>query len=221
MAKHRGCVLLLACVFAGAGAVPQGCRSHQPAGFDAFTRNRLAVVVRSLESVRDAQSLALDQCTRTLRAIRQEAWTGAEPDAAYDNIRRMRATCESRAHSADLRLSRAEFQGEDYFAQWGRELEDYDDNDLRENARRERTEVLARYKATLRHVHEAQDAFAPVLAAIEDQVLYLKHHRGQPAVPPRPAPVIEPLSRADDLTSRTTIARIAIDDFIASVDRRR
>ncbi len=193
------------------------CRSREPAPFETFTRNKLAAVVRGLESARDAQVLARDQLVKTLDAIRRDAWTGAVPDDAYDLIRRMRSTCESRSTSAHQRIRQASLRGDEYFGQWSRELEDYDDTDLRASGRRARNDLKARFDETIRALKAAEATIEPVLTVIDDQVLFIKHHRGQQALPERPTPTIDPPAQADALINLTRLAELQVDDFFDGV----
>src|SRR4051812_31159272 len=80
-----------------------GCASGPSANFEAFSRNRLAVLARNLESTRDAQKIATDQLVAAVDVIKKETGEGADPAKAYEVARRTLATSESRVRAAHNR----------------------------------------------------------------------------------------------------------------------
>ncbi|HYE61606.1 MAG TPA: DUF2959 family protein [Phycisphaerales bacterium] len=188
---------------------------RQPARFDAFSRNRMEVLVRQVTSARDAHSAATDQIVDTLRAVRRKAWTGAEPQEAYDLVRRMLATCESRYHTAKLRRDRMEETGREFFDQWGREVEDYADETLRQESRRNLNDFKDRLKVVVRQMEQAEQEMDKVIGVVQDQMLFIKHHRTSAALPPRPGPEVEPVVQAETLVNMTGITVLRADDFIS------
>jgi hypothetical protein len=205
-------IVLLALV----GACLSGCHDNLSPSFEAFSRNRLAVLARNMESTRDAQNAASEQVTTTVQTIKRDAWTGADPAQAYDLTRRLESASESRIRNAHSRLKVVKTNGEDFFRQWAKENTEYSDRDLRESSRQNRVKVQAEFDAAIAQMKKADAATEPVLTAIRDQVLFLKHHRNSAAVPARPANSSDPAIPAEALAEQTAVAARVATEFAAS-----
>jgi hypothetical protein len=193
-----------------------GCVTDKdPARFDAFSENKMASVGRSVESARDAYVRAHDQIVEAVRTIRERAWTGSRPQEAYDLTRRLLARCESRLHSASRRLVSARAAAAEHFDQWGRELDDYEDKTLREESRRSLNEYKARFRTVAEEMERAGKEMEKVVAAIQDQMLFIKHHRNDAALPPRPQPEVDWEARMNPMMGQTDLAVLRADEFIA------
>lgn len=198
------------------GCVLPGCvNDRQPARFDAFSRNRMEVLVRQVRSARDAHSTATDQIVDTLRNVRLKTWTGAAPQESYDLVRRALATCESRYHTAQLRRERMEETASAFFDQWGRELEDYADETLRQESRRNLNDFKDRLKVVAKQMEETEEEMDKVIGVVQDQMLFIKHHRTAAALPPRPGPEVEPVLQAEPLVNMTSLTVLRADDFMS------
>jgi hypothetical protein len=207
---------ILIALLAVVSACVAGCRSDFSPSFEAFSRNRLAVLAHNMESTRDSQNEASQQVTATVQAIKRDAWTGADPAQAYDQIRRLEAACDTRIRSARARLKLVQSSGDDFFGQWAKENTEYQDKDLRESSRQNRLRVKADYDAAIAQMKQADAATEPAITAIRDQVLFLKHHRNSPAVPERPANSSDPAIPAEALAEQTAAAAKLATAFAAS-----
>jgi hypothetical protein len=192
-----------------------GCVTDKdPARFDAFTHNKMAVLARNLESARDAHATAGEQIVEAVRTIKAKAWTGTPPQEAYDTTRRLLARCESRRHTADRRLKLARNSATEHFDQWGRELEDYDDKTLREASRRSLNDYKARFRVVAEQMDKAGAEMENVCAAIQDQMLFVKHHRNTAALPPRPQPEVDLEALAEPMMNQVGLVVLRADEFI-------
>jgi hypothetical protein len=174
------------------------------------------VLARYFESTRDSQQAAAEQVTSTVETIKREAWTGADSAAAYDQIKRLVASCETRVRTAHARLTMLQSSGEDLFDQWAREIREYQDGDLRQSARQSRSKVLAEFNDAMGKMRSADGATEPALGALRDQVLFIKHHRDTPTLPPRPEGAADPAVPAKTLADKTEVAAKAAGEFAAS-----
>jgi hypothetical protein len=205
-------VVVLAVALASLG----GCRSDFSPTFEAFSQNKLAVLARNTESVRDSQKAASEQITKTVERIKQEAWTGANPMDAYDMARRAESSCETRVRAAQERLKLVEASADLFFSQWRREIREYEDSALKASSRDNLARMEKSFNDALAQMHKADDGTQPALAAIQDQVLFLKHHRNFPEVPERPPNSADPTPPAERLVELTEAASRAADDFAAA-----
>jgi len=171
---------------------------------------------RNLESTRDAQKTATDELVASIEAIKAKTGTGADPGQSYDIARRALATCESRVRAAHNRIRVVETNGQDFFHQWSKENTEYEDRDLKESSRQNRVKLKASFESVIHDMWKADDACRPVLTAIRDQMLFLKHHRNAPAVPERPPGSSDPALPAEALAKQTELAGRRAEEFVAS-----
>jgi len=205
--------LLLALFFA-----ISGCATPPSPSYDAFTRNKLAVLARSAGLARDGQQAAVASVADGLDRLRVEAGEGADPILAYQASRRVLAVAESRVRASRKRILRMDATGYDLFDEWSRELGHYDDAALRSEASRRRSEVKAAFALARSALTAAQSAADPLLTHLRDESLYLKHHRSASVVPPRPAKAVDPapaLARLQDLAMEAAARTEAFIAFVA------
>jgi hypothetical protein len=210
---RRLCLLVV--LLAAPGLLSACVTDRNPARLDAFSHNKMEVLVRQVTSARDSHTVATDQIVSTLKVIRRRAWTGTPPQEAYDTVRRALATCESRYRTAQQRRKLVQSTSVEFFEQWGRELEDYDDDTLRDESRRTLNDFKDRLKVVTRQMKDAEEEMDKVIGVVQDQMLFIKHHRTSASLPPRPGPDVEPVIQAETLVNMTSVTVLRADDFIS------
>jgi hypothetical protein len=206
--------LAVLCLVVAAAA---GCHDTELSpSFETSSRNRLAVLARNMQSTLEAQQAAAEQISKGVQTIKTEAWTGADPAEAYDVARRVDSSSETRVRNAHGRIKVVQSNGEDLFSQWDKENDEYTDKDLRESSRQNRLKVKAAFDAAIEQMKKADEATEPALAAIRDQVLFLKHHRNSATVPERPSFSADPALPADALVKVTNLAATLTQQFVDS-----
>jgi Protein of unknown function (DUF2959) len=194
-----------------------GCHDTELSpSFETSSRNRLAVLARNMTSTLEAQQAAAEKISTGVQTIKTEAWTGADPADAYDVARRVDTSSETRVRNARGRIKVVQSNGEDLFSQWAKENDEYTDKDLKESSRQNRLKVKATFDAAIEQMKKADEATEPALAAIRDQVLFLKHHRNSPTVPERPSFSADPALPAEALVKATNLAATLTQQFVDS-----
>jgi hypothetical protein len=70
----------------------------------------------------------------------------------------------------------------DLFAEWQKEITEYQNADLRRKSEENLAQTKSRYGQLLEAMKRAESKMKPVLAAFKDQVLFLKHNLNAQAV---------------------------------------
>jgi Protein of unknown function (DUF2959) len=209
------------CLFGAGGllcaALLSGCRSDYSPSFEAFSRNKLAVIGRNMETTRDAQTKASEKVTEAVATIQRDTWTGADPIEAYNVARRAEAGCDTRVREAHRRLTTLEASANDFFRKWAVENTEYEDPKLKESSRQNLSKVKTQFDQALAAMKKADGVTQPALDALQDQVLFLKHHRNFPTVPERPLNSSNPAGPAQILAKLTEEAAAKATEFAASV----
>lgn len=142
-------------------------------------------LVSSVEAARDQQeeaketfSSALDE----LLAISEGAGATAELESQYRKIESAFKKSESKAGAVNARIEAVERVAGALFKEWGNELEQYSSADLRRASERQLEGTREQYNQLLAAMKQAASKMDPVLAALKDQTLFLKHNLNAQAI---------------------------------------
>ena len=209
-------VLVLATLLALAG----GCSKIYYGTMEAFGYEKRELLVRRVQSAREAQEQARRQLVDTHEQfgsiVRLPAGDGA---AQYDRLGDEYEDLKD-AH-ADARAAIAEMDNlaDDLFREWRKELKRYSDRELRKRSERELAETRGRYQGLEVAMRRAEEGMGPLLRVLEDQVLFLKHRpdAGAAAALQEQAETIG--SQVRQLTADIDAAIAQADAFIVSIRR--
>ncbi|MBA3847046.1 MAG: DUF2959 family protein [Planctomycetes bacterium] len=126
---------------------------------------------------------------------------------------------ETRAIAAETgeKADRMQTDGDDYFAEWEKEVGDIANEDIRSMSTDRRVELKARFKEISTSFTKVKAAYAPVLSDLSD----IERHLGNdltPAAITAITPVADKARRsADDLRIETTALSARIDNLVATL----
>ncbi|MFG1491585.1 DUF2959 family protein, partial [Oceanospirillum sp. HFRX-1_2] len=89
---------------------------------------------------------------------------------------------EAAAEDVRERIEKVEDVAEALFDEWEKELNLYTSTSLRRQSERQLNETRSRYKSLIRAMKRAEARMQPVLSALQDNVLFLKHNLNARAV---------------------------------------
>jgi chromosome segregation ATPase len=105
-----------------------------------------------------------------------------ELEATYRELQRQLERSEARASDVRGRIDAVERVATALFKEWDRELEDYENESLREASARQLRETRGLYDRLITKMRAAEQSMDPVLGAFRDQVLFLKHNLNARAI---------------------------------------
>lgn len=141
------------------------------------------ILVKRVDSARDAQQDAKKQFESALaQFIAVTNFSGGQLEQQYNKLKDAYEESEQRANAVRKRVADVEQVSEDLFKEWGRELKQYSDADLRRSSQRQLEQTRARYQKLIATMKRAEKKFDPVLAAYRDRVLFLKHNLNARAI---------------------------------------
>lgn len=165
-------VLLLASLLAAAA-----CSSVYYRTMEAFGKEKRHLMVDRVEEARDEQEDAKEQFQTTLD--RFKALTGAEGGDLEDAYRRLAGdyeASEDQAQAVRDRIDSVQEVADDMFDEWKDEIGQIENPDYRVESQRLLAETEARYQDMIAAMLRAEEKMDPVLEALRDQVLFLKHN---------------------------------------------
>ena len=141
------------------------------------------ILVDRVEEARDAQveaketfKSALDRFQTVLNVERTDL------QDKYDAISEEYEAANESATEVTERINPIEDVAEALFDEWQDELNQYSSRDLKAKSQRKLTATKSKYAQLMQAMRRAEDKMQPVLAALKDQVLFLKHNLNAQAI---------------------------------------
>lgn len=160
-----------------------GCSGAYYSAMEQVGIHKRDILVDRVEEARDAQSEAQEQFQDALEQFRSVVqFDGGELSKQYNSLKAEYDDSVSVAESVNSRIDNVETVAEDLFEEWQQELTRYSNSKLRSQSARKLQDTRRRYRQLLAKLQTAEKRMQPVLATLQDNVLYLKHNLNARAV---------------------------------------
>lgn len=136
-------------------------------------------VVDAKESQQEAQEQfksALEEMTALTN------FDGGDLEALYNVIQEQYDDSKEAAEDVSSRIKKIEEVSDALFEEWQDEIEEISSSNLRRQSLVKLRETQRRYQSLIKSMHKAESKMAPVLSALKDNSLFLKHNLNAKAV---------------------------------------
>jgi ElaB/YqjD/DUF883 family membrane-anchored ribosome-binding protein len=175
MSRHIYIVLLLLLL--------GGCESAYYNVMERFGVEKREILVDRVVAARDAQEVAQDQFSSALDQFKAVVEVeDSELETVYRRLEREFNNSEAAANRIRTRIRDVESVADALFREWNDELKQYRNEQLRRDSERQLRETRDRYQQLLGAMQRAETRMEPVLDAMRDQTLYLKHNLNARAI---------------------------------------
>ncbi len=141
------------------------------------------ILVDRVEDARDAQSDAEEQFeSAQAHLISLIEFDGGELQEVYEDLADEYEASRDAADEVSERIDAIEDVADALFDEWEDELEQYSNARLRADSERKLRDTRRRYERLVKVMRRSEERMEPVLAALNDNVLYLKHNLNAQAV---------------------------------------
>lgn len=159
------------------------CQSAYYSAMESVGFEKRDILVGRVENARDAQEDAQEQFTSALEQFSVLIdFDGGELQAVYEDLNDEYEASESAATEVSDRIDAIENVADDLFEEWREELTQYSSASLRRDSERKLKDTERRYQQLITSMKRAEKRMAPVLDALRDNVLYLKHNLNASAI---------------------------------------
>ena len=176
------------------------------------------ILVDRVEQSRDAQQVAEVQFQSALEQLSALAeYDGGDLEDMYDAMVSENDRCIEAAVAVRDRIAKVEHVADALFTEWEDEIEIYTNARLKADSTAKLRDTRTRYNDMITVLRRSESKMDPVLAALNDNVLYLKHNLNAKAVT---SLKVELGSIEDEITVLISDMRSAIassDAFIQSM----
>ncbi|MDX1775416.1 MAG: DUF2959 domain-containing protein [Desulfobulbales bacterium] len=171
-------VPLLFVVFAASA-----CNKAYYSTMEKFGVHKRDIMVERVEEARDSQEEAKEQFQSALEQFSTVlGFKGGDLEDKYNKLKAEYDESEARANEVKNRIDAVEDVSEALFDEWEDELEQYSSASLRRDSERKLKATRSQYNQLIKAMHRAEKKIDPVLRALGDQVLYLKHNLNAKAI---------------------------------------
>lgn len=163
--------------------ITAGCKSIYYGTLETFGYEKREILVDRVEDARDKQEDAKEQFATALEQLKSVvAFDGGDLEAMYKKLDRDYQRSEKAADAVTGRIDSVESVAQALFAEWESELDEYSDPKTRASSETMLRDTQQRYERMLAAMRRAESTMEPVLAAMKDQVLFLKHNLNAQAI---------------------------------------
>lgn len=160
-----------------------GCSTMYYAVSEQFGYQKREILVDRVEDARDEQTQAKEQFQTTLEKFKAVTnFNGGELEQKYNELKAEYDRCAKQAKAVKSRIDSIENVASAMFDEWESELNQYTSASLRSASEKQLSATKARYQQMFTAMVTAEQKMQPVLAAFNDQVLFLKHNLNAQAI---------------------------------------
>ncbi|MFO1491303.1 MAG: DUF2959 family protein [Kiritimatiellia bacterium] len=141
------------------------------------------IMVDRVGDAQTAQEKAREQFVDALESFKAVVKVEAgDLEKTYNTLKSELERSESRAKDVTDRINSVETVARDLFKEWDRELDAYTSDDLRRKSAEQLAATRRQSDQMLAAMRRAESKLEPVLKALRDQVMFLKHNLNARAI---------------------------------------
>ena len=160
-----------------------GCQSAYYAAWEKVGVEKRDILIDRVEDAKKSQEDAQQQFSSALDEFSQLInFNGGKLQDVYSQLKDQFEASENSAASVTVRIDKVESVAEALFDEWQEELEKYTNKTLKRDSQRKLKDTQRRYQSLLSAMRKAESKMDPVLSALRDNVLYLKHNLNASAI---------------------------------------
>ena len=141
------------------------------------------ILIDRVSDTRDAQKDSQEQFKSALEQLSALIdFDGGQLQQVYEAMQDEYDRSVSAAERVSSRIKKVESVANALFDEWREELEQYSNANMRKDSERKLNQTERKFAKLLRAMHQAERKMTPVLTALKDNTLYLKHNLNAQAV---------------------------------------
>lgn len=160
-----------------------GCQSAYYGAAEKVGYHKRDILVDRVEASRDAQQDAEEEFQSALEQLSTMIdFDGGDLEDMYDDMVDVYDDSSDAAEEVQERIDAVEHVAKSLFREWEEEIQQYSNARLKADSEAKLRETRRRYDGMIAALRKSEAKMAPVLTALNDNVLYLKHNLNAQAV---------------------------------------
>ena len=160
-----------------------GCQTAYYNALEKVGIDKRDILVDRVEDVRDSQEDSKEEFQSAYeRLVELTGFEGQEYETVYSQLNSDYKDSKKAAERVSEQIDDVQTVAEDLFDEWQDELAMYSNDNLRRSSEAKLKETKQQFNRLLRSMRQAEAKMDPVLATLNDNVLYLKHNLNAAAI---------------------------------------
>lgn len=164
-------------------ALMAGCQSAYYKVWEQMGKEKRHLLRDHVQYARNDQEKASEEFKDALTRVKEVyGFSGGDMETYYNRLKDDTDRCTERARVIDERIDQMDRIAKDLFKEWESEIKAMTHENFKQQSRRSLEDTRKRYARLSRTTVAARDRMKPVLAKLNDYVLYLKHNLNAQAI---------------------------------------
>lgn len=174
---------LLPLVLITASLVLSGCQSAYYGAMEKVGYHKRDIMVSRVQDAKESQQEAQEQFSSALEEMQALLnHDGGDLQSAYEKAKDEYESAQGAADDVSNRISKVEDVAEALFDEWQAEIGEISKASLRRSSESKLKATQRAYNQLVRSMRRAEDKMPPILTAMKDNMLYLKHNLNAQAI---------------------------------------
>ena len=159
------------------------CQSAYYSAMEKVGVHKRDIMLDRVEDAKESQQEAQQQFKSALAQLSELInFEGGELAQQYELINDQYEASKTAAEDVSKHIEKIEEVAEALFDEWQDEIEQYSSAKLKRQSTLKLKQTQRRYQTLIKAMHKAESKMEPVLAALKDNALYLKHNLNAQAI---------------------------------------
>ncbi|WP_286264312.1 DUF2959 domain-containing protein [Thalassotalea atypica] len=160
-----------------------GCQSAYYSTMESLGQHKRDILVDRVENAQESQQEAQEQFKSALEQLSALIeFDGGDLQTQYEATLSQYEASEAAAADVTGRIESIENVADALFDEWTEEIEQYSSAKLKRQSHSKLNDTQRKYQKLIKAMHRAEGKMAPVLSALKDNTLYLKHNLNAKAI---------------------------------------
>ena len=176
--RHRVRIMVIATLF-----ILSACESTYYDAMEKVGIHKREILIDRIEAAQESQETGQQQFENALQQFRYVVnFDGGELETLYNKLNDEYEASINATETIHDRIDSVESVAEALFDEWTTELTLYTNANLRRDSARQLANTKRRYERLMAAMRRTEKTIEPVLASLQDNVLYLKHNLNSRAI---------------------------------------
>jgi len=160
-----------------------GCQSAYYSAMEKIGKHKREILIDRVENAAESQEEAKQEFKNALSQLSSLiSFDGGELQSQYEASVEHYEISKVAADEVSQRIDAIEDVANALFNEWQEEIEQFTNQGLKRQSQSTLTQTERKYSSLLRAMHNAEKRMLPILSALKDNMLYLKHNLNAQAV---------------------------------------
>ncbi|MDO6612935.1 DUF2959 domain-containing protein [Shewanella sp. 1_MG-2023] len=170
-------------VFLSVSLLLSGCQSAYYGAMEKVGYHKRDIMVDRVQEAKESQEEAQEQFSSALEEMQALlAFDGGDLEDAYNKAKDEYESAQAAADEVGSRIDKVEDVAEALFDEWETEIQEISKASLRRNSTNKLNETQRSYNSLVKGMRRAEAKMPPILTAMKDNMLYLKHNLNAQAI---------------------------------------